>query len=122
MDKIRVELEENIKELNAQLDSQHDLALNREGQYNETIAQMDEEFEVKIADLQSKIKQSQFEKDVLEVSIQKLNGEKETLQSKYQNAIDDNQSADNELGKAREDVKKLREKAEQTIQDVNDLN
>lgn len=118
MDSIRSELEANINELNNQLDEQHQLTLEREGYYNDTMAQMDEDFEAKISELQSKISQSKFEKEVLEVSIQKLNGEKDALQSKYQDAVDDNLAADSELGKAREDIKNLREKAEQTIQDV----
>lgn len=131
MDSMREKLEAEITSLNESLNTQHQTALDRENQYKETMEQMDkdyqeqlaalgggEENEEKFAKLQEQVKQIQFEKEVLESNIAKLNLEKSTLEGKLNGAIEDSKAADSEVGKARQDVKGLREKAEQVMSDL----
>lgn len=118
MDKEKVTLENHINELTETIERMRQEAIAKDNEYNDSMANADEEYMARIEKLESKVKEIQFEKETLEVAINKLNEEKQALENKYKGAVSDYTDMEDELGKARQDVENLRKEAENTLSEV----
>ena len=109
-------LENTISELEGIIETNYAESLQRESEYVNEMDRMEEENNANIDGLMTQIKEAQFNKDVLQVAIDKLTAEKNELEGRYQDAVSDSLAADDELAKARQDVEDLRIKAEEILE------